>query len=57
MSNYIDNDKFQKMIQEYHERKKQNPKERIPEEAGKMLILMANRLGTRYVFNRVYFQG
>lgn len=54
---FIDNDKFHKLILDYHERKKQNPKERIPEEAGKMLILMANRLGTRYVFNRVYFQG
>jgi len=57
MSNYIDNDKFQSIIQKYHERKKENPNEKIPEEAGKMIILMANKLATRYVFNRLYLQG
>lgn len=52
--NYIDNENFHKLILEYHERKKINPKERIPEEIGKMLIMMAKRLASRYVFNRVY---
>lgn len=54
--NYIDNERFHKLILEYHERKKQNPKERIPEEAGAMLIKMANRLATRYVFNNYTFK-
>lgn len=49
--NYIDNERFHQLILNYHERKKQNPKERIPEEAGAMIIKMANRLATRYVFN------
>lgn len=49
--NYIDNERFHQLILEYHERKKQNPKERIPEEVGKMIITMAKRLATRYVFN------
>lgn len=54
--NYIDNDKFHELILKYHEKKKVNPKERIPEEAGKMIIMMANRLATRYVFNNYTFK-
>jgi|MudIll2142460700_1097286.scaffolds.fasta_scaffold89359_2 DNA-directed RNA polymerase specialized sigma24 family protein len=54
--NYIDNERFHQLILEYHERKKTNPKERIPEEAGKMIILMAKRLATRYVFNNYTFK-
>jgi len=54
--NYIDNERFHQLILEYHERKKQNPKERIPEEAGKMIITMAKRLATRYVFNNYTFK-
>lgn len=54
--NYIDNDRFHQLILKYHERKKENPKERIPEEAGKMIIMMANRLATRYVFNNYTFK-
>lgn len=54
--NYINNDRFHQLILEYHEKKKLNPKERIPEEAGKMIILMANRLATRYVFNGYTFK-
>lgn len=54
--NYIDNDKFHRLILKYHEKKKVNPKERIPEEAGKMIIMMANRLATRYVFNNYTFK-
>lgn len=54
--NYIDNDKFHQLILKYHEKKKVNPKERIPEEAGKMIIMMANRLATRYVFNNYTFK-
>lgn len=54
--NYIDNERFHQLILEYHERKKQNPKERIPEEAGKMIIMMAKRLATRYVFNNYTFK-
>lgn len=54
--NYIDNERFHQLILEYHERKKLNPKERIPEEAGKMIIMMAKRLATRYVFNNYTFK-
>lgn len=54
--NYIDNERFHQLILNYHERKKQNPKERIPEEAGAMIIKMANRLATRYVFNNYTFK-
>lgn len=54
--NYIDNERFHQLILEYHERKKQNPKERIPEEVGKMIIMMAKRLATRYVFNSYTFK-
>ena len=54
--NYIDNERFHQLILEYHERKKQNPKERIPEEAGRMIIMMAKRLATRYVFNNYTFK-
>lgn len=53
-THFIDNDKFHKLILDYHERKKQNPKERIPEEAGRMIVMMAKKLATRYAFNRVY---
>lgn len=54
--NFIDNERFHQLILEYHERKKQNPKERIPEEVGKMIITMAKRLATRYVFNNYTFK-
>lgn len=53
---FIDNERFHQLILEYHERKKQNPKERIPEEVGKMIITMAKRLATRYVFNNYTFK-
>jgi hypothetical protein len=35
MAEYIDNVRFHKLIVDYHERKKINPKEKIPEEARK----------------------
>lgn len=54
--NYIDNNRFHQLIIEYKEKKKTNPNARIPEEAGKMIILMANRLSTRYVFNGYTFK-
>ena len=54
--NYIDNERFHQLILDYHIKKKENPKERIPEEAGKMIILMAKRLATRYVFNNYTFK-
>lgn len=54
--NYINNSRFHQIILEYHKRKKENPNEKIPEEAGDMLIRMANRLATRYVFNNYTFK-
>jgi hypothetical protein len=52
--NYIDNKRFTAAIREYYERKKLNPTERIPEEIGGYIILLAKKLATRYNFNRVY---
>ena len=54
--NYINNERFHQLILEYHERKKQNPNERIPEEVGAMLIKMANNLASRYTFNGYTFK-
>lgn len=54
--NYVDNEKFHNLILSYHERKKFNPKEKIPEEIGKMLMLMANRLATSFRFCRYTFK-
>lgn len=41
---YIDNKQFLQIIKDYKERKKSNPKEKIPEEAGKMLLLMSQKM-------------
>jgi DNA-directed RNA polymerase specialized sigma24 family protein len=50
MAQYIDNKRFTAAIREYYERKKTNPNERIPEEIGNFIILLAKRLSTRYNF-------
>jgi DNA-directed RNA polymerase specialized sigma subunit len=50
-TNYIDNKRFTAAIREFYERKLDNPRERIPEEIGGFIILLAKRLATRYNFN------
>lgn len=50
MAEYINNKRFTAAIREYYERKKDNPNERIPEEIGRYIILLAKRLSTRYNF-------
>lgn len=47
---YVDNKRFVLLIREFHERRKLNPAERIPEEIGKYLIAMSERLASRYNF-------
>jgi hypothetical protein len=49
-NHYIDNKRFVAAINEFHERRKNNPDERIPDEIGKCFILMSERLASRYNF-------
>ena len=56
MAEYINNKRFSEAIIEYYERKKVNPNEKIPNEIGKYLILIAKNLGTRYNFNAYTFK-
>src|SRR5574343_235169 len=53
---FIDNERFHQLILEYHKRTKQNPQASIHEDVGKMIITMAKRLATRYVFNNYTFK-
>lgn len=48
---YVNNKDFNQAIIEFHERKKDNSKEKIPDNIVRMLIAMANKLATRYNFN------
>ena len=49
-THYVDNKRFVQLIREFHERRQTNPQERIPEEIGKFLIAMSERLASRHNF-------
>lgn len=50
MAEYVNNKRFQQLIIDYHEKRKINPDQRIPEEVGGFLISIAHRLASRHNF-------
>jgi DNA-directed RNA polymerase specialized sigma24 family protein len=50
MAEYVNNKRFAQLINEFHERRKTNPDERIPEEIGRYFIAMSEKLASRYNF-------
>lgn len=54
--NYVDNKTFYQLIKDYKAAKKANPRAKIPDSIGNILILIAQKLSTRFNFFRIHLQ-
>lgn len=53
---YVNNREFQQLIIDYKSIKSKNPQTKIPDSIGKILMLIAQRLSTRFNFNGYTFR-
>ena len=55
-TNYVNNKQFLELLKEYRIKKTENPSSRIPDSIGKVIILIANKLASRYNFQNYTYK-
>lgn len=53
---YVNNKQFLELLKEYNEKKIKEPNTRVPEGIGKAIILIANKLASRYNFQNYTYK-